>query len=207
MDLLASPLFPNFLYLVLVAGLWFTALAVVTPGTGVYETLAAVALIISGLGILVIPLNSLAFLPLGIGAVLYGVSLWGRNRGVWLLLAAIFLSIGSAFIFEAEQGGPAVNLMLATFTSVLNIAFFWVIVRQAILAARADPTINPSRVLGLIGEARTRIDPTGSVYVGGELWSARSDEPIKAGAEIQVVDREGLMLTVSPESTRTEGEP
>lgn len=207
MDLLATPLIPNFLYLVLVAGLWFTALAVVTPGTGVYETLAAVALIISGLGILVIPLNSLAFLPLGIGAVLYGVSLWGRNRGVWLLLVAIFLSIGSAFIFEAEQGGPAVNLMLATFTSVLNIAFFWVIVRQAILAARTDPTINPSRVLGLIGEARTRIDPTGSVYVGGELWSARSDEPIKAGAEIQVVDREGLMLTVSPESTRTEGEP
>jgi membrane-bound serine protease (ClpP class) len=99
-----------------------------------------------------------------------------------------------------------VNLLLATFTSAVNIAFFWVIVRQAILAARTDPTINPSRVLGLVGEARTRIDPTGSVYVGGELWTARSEKPIEAGSGVQVVDREGLILTVSLEPTGTEGE-
>jgi membrane-bound ClpP family serine protease len=42
----------------------------------------------------------------------------------------------------------------------------------------------------------------GTVYVGGELWSAWADEVIPVGVEIKVKDREGLVLEVE----RVEGE-
>ncbi|NMC85494.1 MAG: NfeD family protein, partial [Anaerolineaceae bacterium] len=38
----------------------------------------------------------------------------------------------------------------------------------------------------------------GTVYVGGEEWSARSDEMIAAGSSVKVINREGLVLIVEP---------
>jgi membrane-bound ClpP family serine protease len=36
----------------------------------------------------------------------------------------------------------------------------------------------------------------GSVQVAGELWSARSEDPIPAGAQVRVLRREGFVLVV-----------
>jgi membrane protein implicated in regulation of membrane protease activity len=36
----------------------------------------------------------------------------------------------------------------------------------------------------------------GSVQVGGELWSARSEKTIKAGSSIRVVRRDGFTMFV-----------
>jgi len=49
------------------------------------------------------------------------------------------------------------------------------------------------------GDARTSIDPIGSVYVDGEMWSARAEHPIPEGTAVRVISREGLMLNVKPE--------
>jgi membrane-bound serine protease (ClpP class) len=51
-------------------------------------------------------------------------------------------------------------------------------------------------MVGKIGEARSKIHEEGSVYVSGEMWSARSDNPIPAGSSIRVVRREGFILVV-----------
>jgi membrane-bound ClpP family serine protease len=51
--------------------------------------------------------------------------------------------------------------------------------------------------MGAIGEVRTDLDPVGSVYVAGELWSARADQRIPAGDRVRVEDRDGLTLIVT----------
>jgi membrane-bound serine protease (ClpP class) len=63
-------------------------------------------------------------------------------------------------------------------------------------ATTARPTHDLSGLIGQVGEARTRINDEGSVFVAGELWSARSDEPIPAGSSIRVLRREGFILVV-----------
>jgi membrane-bound serine protease (ClpP class) len=52
--------------------------------------------------------------------------------------------------------------------------------------------------LGEIGEVRTALDPTGSIYVAGELWTARSEKVLEPGEKVKVLDREGLLLIVEP---------
>ena len=51
---------------------------------------------------------------------------------------------------------------------------------------------------GSIGEVRHPLDPIGSVYVGGEEWSARSadDQVMPRGTPVRVVSREGLTVIV-----------
>ncbi len=54
---------------------------------------------------------------------------------------------------------------------------------------------------GLIDEAgvaRTALDPDGKVFVHGETWRARAEEPIAAGQAVAVVAVEGLQLVVRP---------
>lgn len=194
-----SQLLPNLLYLTLVAGLWLAALALVSPGTGILEGLAVLALAAAGLGTVLVPINAWAVLPIAIGLGLFAYSVWGRGRAIWLLASAVVLTVGSAFLFVTESGGPAVNLWLSLAATVLSVGFFWVVVRTTMEAQRAAPTHDPTRVLAMVGEVRTPIDPVGSVYVGGELWTATADSQIPVGSHVRVVDREGLTLVVKPE--------
>lgn len=199
MTLLQSPLLPNLLYLFLIAGLWLAALAVVTPGTGFYEVLAILTLAGVGWGTIYVPLDGWAFLPLALGAVFYGVSLRRRREALWLALAAVAFSLGSVYLFRTDEGGPAVHPLLAVVTSLLTLGYFWVIVRKAIVAQLARPSIDPSAVLGQVGVVRTPIEPMGAVYVAGELWTAQAEASIPVGASVRVIGREGLILTVVPE--------
>lgn len=197
--MLDSTLIPNLLYLVLVAGLWFAALSIVTPGTGFYEALTILALVAAGLGTMIVPMNAWALIPIALGLALFGVSIWRSRDSYWVVVAAIVLTVGSAFLFQREGGGPAVNPWLALLTTLLTVGFFWLVVRTSLAAHRAAPTHDPSRVLGQIGEVRTAIDPIGSAYVGGELWTATSSATIPVGSSVRVVDREGLIIVVEPE--------
>jgi membrane protein implicated in regulation of membrane protease activity len=44
----------------------------------------------------------------------------------------------------------------------------------------------------------SRLAPRGQVKLDGEIWEARSDEPVDAGAELVVRRVDGLVLGVEP---------
>lgn len=193
-----SALFPNLLYLLLIAGIWLAVLAILSPGTGVLELLALLALTAAGLGTLELALNLWALIVMLVGVVLFGLSFWLRRLQLWLVLAAACLSLGSAFLFRAADPGPAVHPLLAVIVTMLTLAYFWLAVSSAVRAQRERPNLDPSKVLGAVGETRTPLDPTGSIYVAGELWTARSKDFIEQGEQVRVTEREGLMLNVVP---------
>jgi membrane-bound serine protease (ClpP class) len=198
MTVLGSPIFSNLLYLLLVAGLWLSALAIVSPGTGVLEALAFFALAGAGLGTLILPPNGWAVIVLVLGVVFLVLSLRMKWVEIWLGLSAVAFCLGSVFLFRLEEGGPAVNPLLAIVVSLMTLGFFWLAIRKVLLAHQLGPTINPALVINQIGEVRTAIDPIGSVYVAGELWTARAEVPIENGAHVRVRERDGLILTVEP---------
>lgn len=199
MTLLSSPILPDILYVLFVLGLWTLALAVVTPGTGVLEVLAVGGLGLAAVGTALVPINGWALIPLVLGVAFFAVSLLGRRTWLWLLLAGAAESLGSAFLFVTPAGSPAVDPFLAVLTSALTVGFFWLAVGKAIIAQKSSLRVEPLNVVGRTGEARTPIDPTGSAYVAGELWSARSENPIAVGARVRVIARDGLILTVVPQ--------
>jgi membrane-bound ClpP family serine protease len=70
------------------------------------------------------------------------------------------------------------------------------VARKSMQAAEAPPMHDLEALTDSVGEAKTRIHKEGSVFVGGEMWSARSDKAIPAGSPIRVVRREGFILVV-----------
>ena len=191
-----SSLFSNLIYLLLVAGVWFGSLAVISPGTGFYELLTLFTLGGAGIGMFYLPVNAWAFIPLILGITTFLSSLWIRKlEGILLGISSILISFGSVYLFQSEWDHPAVNPILAIVVSLSTIGFYWFAIRKIIVAQGMHSILDPSLV-GQTGVSRTTIDPIGTIYVGGEYWSARSEQAIPAGARVLVTGRKGLVLNV-----------
>ncbi|MBN2556549.1 MAG: hypothetical protein JXA97_11465 [Anaerolineales bacterium] len=198
MDFINVIVLPNILYLFLVAGIWLAALALVSPGTGVLELLAFLAMAIVGIGTLWIPFNAWALFVLAGGVFCFGASLRLKNGQVWLVFSAIALVFGSAFLFKGEGRGPAVSPIIVIPVSLLTVGYFWIAIRQVVLAHHVRPSMDLAGLEGKVGEVRTHIDPIGSVFVDGEMWTATSTVPVEPGMHVRVIGREKLILNVEP---------
>ncbi|HEX9012541.1 MAG TPA: NfeD family protein, partial [Anaerolineaceae bacterium] len=91
---------------------------------------------------------------------------------------------------------PAVSPWLAVLVTVVVVPLLWIAARKTLAALDMRPAQDLNRLIGAVGEARTAIMPEGTVYVGGENWSARSREPITRSTRVRVLRREGLILEV-----------
>lgn len=190
---------PNLYYLGLVLGLWAAAMALATPGTGLLEVGSLLLLALAGVGMMIWPVNLWAFLPLALGLAAFVVSLWRRRQaGPWLLGSALLVSLGSIILYERPGGGPAVQPLLAIVMTAATVGIFYYGVRRGIEVQTAPPTVDAQTVVGLVGETRSTVHRSGTVYVGGELWSARSDRAIPPGTEVRVRGLDGLVIEVEP---------
>jgi membrane-bound serine protease (ClpP class) len=198
MDILLDP---NIAYLILLAGLLLGMMAIVTPGTGVFEVGAFFGLALAGYEVYNLSFNGWALVILALSIVPFVYAIQKPKRELFLGLAILLLVVGSVFLFVRENGQPAVNPFLAVTTSALVAGFLWLAIRKTMQAMQSKPAHDLDGLVGQIGKTQTAVHEEGSVQVAGELWSARSAEPISAGSHIQVVRREGFILVVEKDNS------
>jgi membrane-bound serine protease (ClpP class) len=187
---------PNIAYLILLGGILLGLMAIVSPGTGLFEVGAFFCLALAGYAVYNLSFNWWALVLLALSIVPFAYAIQKPKRELYLGLSIFLLVAGSIFVFAVDDWKPAVNPFVAFAASSLMASFLWIAVRKTIQAAGAPPTHDLAALVGQLGEARSSIREEGSVYVNGELWSARSDALIPSGSPIRVVRREGFILVV-----------
>lgn len=192
---------PNVAYLIVLGGILLSLLAIVTPGTGLLEVGAFICIVLAGYAVYNLSVNWWALLVLLASLAPFIYALQKPKREVYLGLSILLLVVGSVFLFAVDGWKPAVNPLVALLSSGLMTAFIWIVVRKSVQAASARPAHDLEVLVGQLGEARTTVHDEGSVYVGGELWSARSGSQIPAGSHVRVVRREGFVLVVEQEKS------
>jgi membrane-bound serine protease (ClpP class) len=187
---------PNIAYLILLGGVLLALLAIVTPGTGLFEVGAFFCLVLAGYAVYNLSFNWWALVVLALSIVPFVYAIQKPKREPYLGFSIFLLVLGSVFLFAVDGWKPAVNPFVALVTSGLLSAFLWIVVRKTVQAAGIRPVHDLGALTGLPGEAKSNIHEEGSVYVAGEMWSARSDRAIPNGSSIRVVRREGFILVV-----------
>lgn len=192
---------PNIAYLFLVGFFFLAGIAILSPGTGLLEVGALLTLIAAGWAIYNLPINvwALILLLVGVFPAVIAARVSGKRYFLWISVGA--LVVGTVFLFQGQSWwNPAVNPFLALTGSVVAGSLYYVISLRTLEAIASPPTHDLQRLLGAVGEARSSFhgEVEGSVHVQGELWSARSDQPIQEGQRVQVIDRMGFMLIVEP---------
>lgn len=188
---------PNIAYLFLVAGVFLALMAMLAPGTGLFEVGALFTLIFAGWAVYQLEINYWALTVLILGVIPFVIAVRKAGQYLYLGLSILTLMVGSAYLFRGPVWWrPAVNPLLALLVSLLTGGFLWLITRKTIEASLARPSHDLGALMGVIGEAKTEIHSEGSLQVAGELWSAFSEKEIPKGERARVIGREGLILKV-----------
>ncbi len=196
MDFLLNP---NIAYLFVVAGTFLALVAIITPGTGMFEIGALFCLALAAYSMYHLSFNWWAALILVLSLIPFFFAVSSPARSFWLILAIAGMIVGSVFFFPASSGLISVNPIIALLTSAMYASFLWISIRKVMQIVRTKPQHDLSSLIGECGEAKTRVDGQGSVQVAGELWSARSQTSIPPGSAVRVVGREGFTLLVEKE--------
>jgi membrane-bound serine protease (ClpP class) len=194
---------PNVAYLILVIGMFLAILALVSPGTGLLEVGALILIVMAGYSIYNLPINLWALIVLVLGVFPFLVAVRKSGRWVFLLISLVAMAVGSIFLFRNESGGPAVSPVLAIVTVAITTSLLWILVRKGIEAMRLKPE-HQIKLEGQIGEAKTDVFNEGTVYAGGENWSATSKRLIPAGSRVRVIHRDGFVLEVEEIESKPE---
>ncbi len=182
---------------------------------GIYVEFQAPGLVFPGVAggiLLLLGLSSLAVLPINwVGAALLvlAVSLFVleakfTSHGILGTGAAVAMVLGALFLIN---GPPELRIRLSTALAVsLPFALITMFLVTLVVRARAYPNrMGQQALVNQIAQARTVLDPAGTVFVRGEHWDAVSSVPVEQGSEVRVVGVDGMKLRVEPTgpSTRT----
>lgn len=194
---------PNVAYLLLVVGIVLAIMALFAPGTGVLEVGALFVLFLAGYVISRLPdnpINLWALAILIIGVIPFILAVRKSRNLIFLVIALIAFVLGSTYLFQGVKGTswwqPGVNPFLAIIASLFASGYIWIAATKVLDTEKIKPRHDLAKIIGDVGEARTDIFDEGSVQIGSELWSARSEVQIAEGSKVRVVKREGFILEV-----------
>jgi membrane-bound serine protease (ClpP class) len=198
MDILMNP---NFAYIISVLALLAILAAIVAPGTGLIEITALLLIGLSAYAVYNIGMNLWALIVLLLSVVPFVLAIRSKNSLPYLIASIVMIIGGSLFLFTGTGLKPLVDPLLVIGVSALAATFVWFAAKKSIQAQNAKKFHDLDALVGEIGEARTAIHQEGSVLIGSELWSARSQQPIPSGQRVRVTKRDGFILEVEPDST------
>jgi membrane-bound serine protease (ClpP class) len=187
---------PDVAFILMLVGIYGIILEFFNPG--------AVAPGLIGVISLLVALYALAFIPIsyaGAALVIVGIALMlaevhiGAFGALGVGGIAAFV-IGALMMFPARGAGFSLSggvVIGAAIGSAALIVFAF----AALLRSRKRPVVTGSEALiGAHGEAVSWDGEAGLVRVAGEIWRARANAPIAAGAQVKVLKRDGLVLSV-----------
>ncbi len=197
---------PNIAFILFTIGFYGLIFELQNPNwvTGI---LGGIAIILAFIGFGSLPLNIAGLLLIGFAVVLFILEASVTSHGLLTVAGIVCFVLGAAALYT-EPGTPTapdvsvaipVIVTMTLLTSIFMILIVFAAIRTRHLRT-ADGLIGAGLPANSVGEVRRPLTPTGSVYAGGEEWTARTadESPLSRGTPVRIVRQEGLTLVVEP---------
>lgn len=196
---------PDVAFLLLTIGGIGILIEMFSPGMIVPGLVGVILLALAFLAVGNLPVNwvGVALIVLAMG--LFFMEMQAPGLGVFGMGGAVSFVLGAFLLFGGFKPPPIetpsfrVSFWLIGVVSALLFGSLLLMLRETI-KSRNMPLYRPEHreLLNQIGTATTPLEPSGTVQLAGELWSAVSDDgkPIPAGEEVIVLEVDGLTLKV-----------
>jgi membrane-bound serine protease (ClpP class) len=124
------------------------------------------------------------------------------SGGLLTVGGVISMLIGSIMFIDSPLPFMRVSLTVIIPAVIATALFFLFAVGVGLRAQRKKVATGDAGIVGESGRATSAVGDTGTVFVHGEHWNARSEEPIEKGASVEVVAVEGMTLTVKQKTKK-----
>ena len=203
-DLLALLSNPAVAAILLTLGLNAILYELSAPGGYVAGAIGVIALLLAFYSLGTIEANWAGLAFIGIAFTLFVVEVKLHTGGVLTIAGLVAFILGFAMLFDT----PYTPIPWATILGLAAamLLFVAVAVRLVVRTQRRPSSVGGNALIGREGNARTLLDPEGTVYVNGARWEAHAEEsPIEEGAVVVVTHREGHRLWVRQVSSHKNG--
>jgi membrane-bound serine protease (ClpP class) len=190
---------PNVAYLLMLIGIYGLLLEGYNPGAVLPGVVGAICLLLALFAFQVLSVNYAGLALIALGVVLIVAESFVPSFGALGLGGIIAFVIGSVMLLDNEVPGFSIAWQLIGAMGLAGALVLLAIVSFAV-RARRRPVVSGAEGLGReIAEAVEDFDRQGLVRVHGELWTAVSTEPVRAGQRLKVRKVDGLVIQVEPE--------
>jgi membrane-bound serine protease (ClpP class) len=187
---------PNIAYFLLMIGMLGLYFEFSHPGAILPGVVGAICLILFLFSLQTLSLNVAGLLLIILATVLFIVDIKAPTHGVLTTGGIVAMILGSVMLFNAPEPALRVSWEVIIPTVAVITAFFVFVLAKGLRAQVRKPTTGKPGLVGEIGEARTRIEKEGTVFVSGEHWRAASDSPIEVGEKVRILSVDRLVLKV-----------
>jgi membrane-bound serine protease (ClpP class) len=187
---------PNVAYLLMLLGFYGIFFELTSPGAIFPGVLGVLSLILALYSFQTLPVNYAGLLLIILAIVLFILEVKVISFGLLTIGGIISLTLGSLMLFDSPFPFLRTSLSVVIPSVLMITALFVISVTLVVKAQRRKPVTGSEGLIGSTGVAKTDIHLNGTVFLHGEIWLARSDEPISAGEEVVVVKVEDLRLKV-----------
>jgi membrane-bound serine protease (ClpP class) len=198
---------PQIALLLILAGLLGLYVEFTQPGL-IFPGLAGlIALLLAGFALQVIPFNWIGLILITAGIALLVAEVFVSSFGALFAGGIVCLAAGAYLLFDVpEQSDLRVPFWTVVFPTVAAVAIFCGIVVFGLSRSLFRPQFaGAEAMVGALAVATSDIEREGRVFLHGEIWTARSDAPVKKGDPVEITGVEDLVLRVRPRRGPTEG--
>ena len=191
---------PDIAYVLLALAVIALIIEFIHPGAILPGVTGAIALILAFYALAVLEASWAGVFFIILAFILFILEAFVTSFGILTIGGIASLVMGSILLFS---GGPAlfqlhIDWWVIVLIVVVVVAVFIFFIGAIIRSQRRRPATGKEGLVGKVALAHTVLDPTGMVYVEGELWTAISEAgKIEAGEEVVVTKLEGLKLKVT----------
>ncbi len=197
---------PQIALLLIFAGLLGLYVEFTQPGVVLPGIAGAICLVLAGLALQIIPFNGIGLLLIFAGVALLVAELFVPSFGLLFVSGVLCLAAGGYLVFDVpEESDIAVPFWEVVAPAVGAVAIFGGLVVFLLGRTLLQPAVAGAEALaGAAGTVERDLDPSGTVSIRGELWSAEADERIPRGERVEIVGIEHLKLRVKRARAREE---
>jgi membrane-bound serine protease (ClpP class) len=186
---------PTIAFILLTLGLNAILFELSSPGGYAAGVIGAICLLLAFYSLGVLPVNYAGLVLIALAFVLFVVDIKAPTHGVLTVGGIVSLIAGAMILFNSPLYRVSISAV-GTVATVTGLFFAFVIAK--VVQARRKPTATGwEGLIGALVEARTPLDPQGTVFVQGELWDAvATDGSIAPGEHAEIVAVDGMHLQV-----------
>ena len=197
-DLLSLITNPNVAYLLMLIGIYGLLLEGYNPGAVLPGVVGAICLLLALFAFQVLSVNYAGLALIALGVVLIVAESFVPSFGTRGLGGIVAVVIGSVMLLDNEVPGFSIAWQLIGAMGLAGALVLLAIVSFAVRARRRPVVSGAEGLTREIAEAVEDFDHQGLVRVHGELWTAVSREPVRAGQRLKIRKVEGLVIQVEP---------
>jgi len=186
---------PTVAFILLTLGINALLFELSAPGGYAAGIVGAISLVLAFYALGVLPVNYAGLIFIVLAFALFVADVKAATGGVLTTGGVISLVAGALLLFNS----PLYRVSLSAIVAVaLVTGLFFAFAVTKVMQARKRPSVTGREgLMGQLAEARTALEPEGTVFLKGELWQAESLEgPVERGERVEVVGMTGFRLRV-----------